>query len=112
MSMRVLIHWYMLRITYVPQLLCYPELATLDLTFNSISMVAEQRGLSVLTSLEMSYNRLQHVSMLKSLQLLVSLTVLDLQGNAMTQNSRQAPLLPIHDWQSSYSDHAPPAENC
>ena len=89
MSMQALIHLYMLRIFRVPQLLCYPELAELELDHNLIGTVAEQRGLSALTSLSMSFNQLQHVSTLKSLQLLVSLTMLELKGNAMKQDPRQ-----------------------
>ena len=71
------------RVTFVPELLCYGELATLELQNNRIDRIAEQQYLSALTSLNMSANLLQHASGLQSLRLLVSLTELQLTCNAM-----------------------------
>ena len=95
MSLQAVIRRHMLRITCLPQLLCYPELKELSLEDNLIGTVAEQRGLSALERLDMSSNQLQHVSMLRSLRLLVSLTDLRLEGNAMEQDPRQVCCCPL-----------------
>ncbi len=73
------------RVTCVPELLCYQQLAMLELQNNHIGKIAEQRGLSALVSLNMSANLLQHASELQNLRLLVSLTELQLTCNAMEQ---------------------------
>ena len=77
----------------MPELLCYGELATLELQNNCIDRIAEQRYLSALTSLDMSANLLQHVSGLQRLRLLVRLTELQLTCNAMEEQPGWALLL-------------------
>lgn len=87
---------YMRRVTYVPELLCYPELEALELQNNHIDKVAEQPGLSALASLNLSSNLLRHTSALQSLRFLVSLTELQLTGNAAEQHPGSAFLLPVN----------------
>ena len=85
-SKQALIRRCMHRVTFVPELLCYPKLEALELQNNQIDRVAEQRGLSALASLDLSFNLLHHASVLQSLRFLVSLTELQLTGNAMEQH--------------------------
>jgi len=79
----------MYRIACLPNLDCYPELAVLELQNNCIASITEQRCLSALASLNLSFNQLRNASELESLRLLISLTGLQLENNAIEQDPRQ-----------------------
>ena len=79
----------MYRIACLPKLDYYPQLAVLELQNNCIASIAEQRCLSALASLNLSFNQLQNASELESLRLLASLTELQLNDNAIEQDPRQ-----------------------
>ena len=79
----------MYRIACLPNLDSYPELAVLELQNNCVASIAEQRCLSALASLNLSFNQLRNASELENLRLLVSLTELQLNNNAIGQDPRQ-----------------------
>ena len=72
---------------------CYPQLEVLELQHNGIACIAEQTSLLNLARLKLSHNKLQDVRQLESLRMLADLTELQMTGNAMEQDPRQAALL-------------------
>ena len=71
---------------------CYPQLEVLELQHNGIASIAEQASLLNLARLNLTHNQLQDVRQLESLRMLASLTELQMTGNAMEQDPRQAAL--------------------
>jgi hypothetical protein len=74
---------------------CYPQLEVLELQYNCIAGVAEQTSMLALKKLKLSHNQLHDIHQLEILRMLADLTELQLTGNAMQQNPRQAAL---PDW--------------
>ena len=89
------------RIELMPDLSCYPELHTLELQHNNIAGIAAQTGVCMLAALNMSDNRLQSLSTLHSLHLLARLAWLEMSGNSLELDTRQAPHPPY--WQQGWS---------
>ena len=71
---------------------CYPQLEVLELQHNCIASIAEQASLLNLARMNLTHNQLQDVRQLESLRMLASLTELQMTGNAMEQDPRQAAL--------------------
>ena len=71
---------------------CYPQLEVLELQHNCIASITEQASLLNLARLNLSHNQFQDVRQLESLRMLAGLTELQMTGNAIEQDPRQAAL--------------------